>query len=105
MINPVIDHKRGDTFLMACTRTGTNIASWTIASMLRDKNDALIAECEVTVTNAAQGQYTLRVDDTTAWPVESLYWDIQYIDDGGIIQSTETIRVRVKPDVTYPEPA
>lgn len=104
MINPVIDFKRGDTFLMACTRTGTNIAGWTIASMLRDKNDALIAECNVTITNAAQGQYTVRVDDTTAWPVESLYWDIEYIDDGGVVQSTETVRVNVKKDQTRPVP-
>lgn len=105
MINPVIDFKRGDTFLMACTRTGTNIAGWTIASMLRDQRNALIAECDVTVTNAAQGQFTVRVDDTTGWATESLYWDIEYIDDGGVIQSTETIRVHVKRDVTYPEPA
>lgn len=102
MMNPVIDFKRGDTFLMACTRTGANIAGWTITSMLRTSSNALVAECDVTVTNAALGQFTVRVNNTTAWPVEALSWDIQYVDDGGIIQSTETIRVKVKPDVTYP---
>lgn len=101
MINPVIEHKRGDTFLFSCTRADTDLTDWTIASQVRDISLNLIATCDVTITDAAEGKFTVQVDDTTAWPIDLLLWDIQYTDNAGIIQSTETVRVKVKQDVTY----
>lgn len=98
------EHKRGDTFLVSCTRADTDISDWEITSMIRDAEGALIAECEVTITDASEGQFTLLVEDTTDWPVDYLNWDIQYVDSGGVIRSTETIKLRVRADVTYPEP-
>ena len=105
-----IQHKRGDTFLFSAvlreSKTGpvTDLTNWEIASMIRDADDVLIDEVTVTVTNAANGAYTLRVDETTAWPVGAAYWDIQYTDDSGIIRSTETIPVQIIEDITYPDP-
>jgi hypothetical protein len=107
-----ITHKRGDTFRFAAvlreSKTGPviDLGGWVIASMIRAADtDALIAELTVTVTNAAQGAFTLRADDTDAWPVGTAYWDIQYTDPGTVIQSTETISVQILEDVTYPDPA
>lgn len=105
-----IQHKRGDTFLFSAvlreSKTGpvTNLTSWEVASMIRDAEDVLIDEVTVTVTDAVNGAYTLRVDDTTAWPVGTAYWDIQYTDSADVIRSTETITLLIIEDVTYPEP-
>jgi hypothetical protein len=106
-----ITHKRGDTFLydavLRQSKSGPviDLTDWTIASMIRDGEDVLIEELTVTVTNAALGEYSIRVDDTTAWPVGTAYWDIQYTDSNDIIRSTDTMNLNIIEDVTYPEPA
>jgi hypothetical protein len=82
-----------------------NITDWTITSMIRTQTDALLAEADVTITDGAAGEYTVRVDDTTEWPTDYLYWDIQHADGAGDIRSTETVLVRVVKDVTYPNPS
>lgn len=105
-----VQHKRGDTFLFIAvlreTKTGPviDLTDWTIASMVRDADDVLVDQVTVTVTDAANGAYSLRVDDTTAWPVGTTYWDIQYTDADSIIRSTETIALQIIEDITYPEP-
>lgn len=96
--------KRGDTFLFTASLsddagTPTNITGWTIDSHLRDDNDALVATLNVTVTNAALGQFTVRHDDTGGWP-SRLVWDLQYTDAAGVVRSTETIVLSVMADVT-----
>jgi hypothetical protein len=103
-----IKHKRGDTFIyygvVRESRNGPvmNITDWTITSMIRTQTDALLAEADVTITDGAAGEYTVRVDDTTAWPIEYLLWDIQHADGAGDIRSTETVLLRIVADVTYP---
>ncbi len=105
-----LEHKRGDTFRFSAvlreTKTGPamDLTGWTIASMVRDADSVLIDTLTVTVTDAAAGEYSLLVEDTSAWPVGQAYWDIQYTDDGDVIRSTETIRLNIIEDVTYPEP-
>jgi hypothetical protein len=78
-----------------------NITDWTITSMIRTQTGELIAEADVTITDGAAGEYTVRVDDTTSWPTDYLLWDIQHADGAGDIRSTETVLVRVMADVTY----
>ena len=99
-----IEHKRGDTFVksnVVSDANGTvNITGWTIASSLRDADDAKISDCAVVVTNATVGAYTLTVANTTAWPIGALFWDIQYTDSNGVTFSTETIQVNVLLDIT-----
>ena len=46
-----IDHKRGDTFIVNCTRTDTDITDWTITSQIRDYEDVLVVDCDVTITD------------------------------------------------------
>lgn len=103
MKTTTLDHKRGDTFIVNCTRTDTDITDWTITSQIRDYEDVLIVDCDVTITDAAEGQYTVRVDDTTEWPVGSLLWDIQCIDTANIVKSTDTVKIRVVADITRAE--
>ena len=106
-----IKHKRGDTFIYSGvvreSRNGPvmNISDWTIASMIRASTGTLIAEADVMITDGATGEYTVRVENTTAWPVDYCFWDIQHTDGAGDIRSTETVLLRVVADVTYPEPA
>lgn len=95
-----IQHKRGDTFIANCVRTDTDITDWTITSQIRDMDEELVADCDVTITDAAEGQYTVRVDDTENWPVGFLLWDVECIDTANVKQSTDTIRVRVLADIT-----
>jgi hypothetical protein len=105
-----IKHKRGDTFIyhgvVRETRNGPvmNITDWTITSMIRTQTDALIAEADVTITDGAAGEYTVRVDNTIGWPVDYLHWDIQHADGAGDIRSTETVLLRIVADVNYPDP-
>lgn len=104
-----IKHKRGDTFLWAAslkeTRTGPaiDISDWTIKSQIRDAEDVLVSDLEVTITDGPNGQYRLYKEDTASWPSDNCFMDIEYRDDGGFIRSTETIGVRVVKDVTYPD--
>jgi len=106
-----IKHKRGDTFIfygvVRESRNGPvmNITDWTIASMMRSQTGTLIAEADVTITDGSAGEYTVIVEDTTAWQPEYLIWDIEHRDGGGVKRSTETMLIRVGKDVTYPEPA
>lgn len=103
-------HKRGDTFLYAAvlreSKTGPviDLSGWTIASMIRDADGVLIEELVVTVTDAANGAYTISAADTTAWPVGLAYWDIEYTDTHGVIQSTDTVTVSILQDITFPDP-
>lgn len=105
-----IQHKRGDTFLYAAvlreSKTGPviDILDWTITSKIRDLDGALIADLDVTITDGLLGEFSIRKDDTTAWPIGWAVWDIEYRNYSGVITSTETVRVRILPDVTYPDP-
>lgn len=110
MSTATVEHKRGDTFLYSAvlkeTKTGPviDIRGWTITSMIRDLDGLLIADLTVSITDGEQGEYTVSADDTAAWPVGWAQWDIQYVDDGNVIKSTETVRVKIVQDVTYPDP-
>lgn len=104
-----LEHKRGDTFLYSATLKETatgpaiDLSGWQIAAMIRDADLNLIDSITVTVTDAAQGEYTLSVDDTTAWPITKARLDIQYTDDAGVIRSTDTIGLKIVQDITYPD--
>ena len=99
--------KRGDTFLRTCTaRDSANgppvdLTDWEIASQIRDENDVLVAELEVVPVALSVGSFQLKGESTQDWPAKLLYWDIQYMDPGGRVSSTQTIEVLVRPDVTH----
>ncbi|MFN4328289.1 MAG: hypothetical protein ACK4FF_05380 [Limnobacter sp.] len=105
----VIAHKRGDTFEVQATYSDSsdgspiNLTGYTIASQIRHPGGALVATLAVTIPDqsvpANLGKFTMRVNNTASWPVTDLLWDIQYSFDNSVI-STETVVVRVQPDVT-----
>lgn len=105
----MIEIKRGDTFLVlgdvAINGVPEPITGWGIRSQVRDRKDVLLADVQVTVTDVGLGKYTLRHDDTTAWPVGMNYCDVEYTTDAGQVISTETFEILVKKDITLPEVA
>ncbi|AHX01065.1 hypothetical protein HL13_gp52 [Dinoroseobacter phage DFL12phi1] len=77
---------RGDDFVIPMTLTdpdnnGTpvDITGWTIASQVRYARK-LIADLDVTITNAAQGEFSISLpkEQTAIWPVRKLKCDIQF---------------------------
>lgn len=100
MSNQKIIFKRGDTFSLQATANGEDITSWTIQSQVREATGTLVSELVVTKTDAVNGEYSLTHSGaTTAWPIKVLYCDIQYTV-GGVIASTETLRIEVIEDIT-----
>lgn len=102
----LFSHKRGDTFDYAGTLT-LPAGTWTARSMVRRKNKVLVAELTATLENPAGGATAVRLfhDDTTAWPLETLKFDVQFDDAvSGEVLSTDTVAFRMVEDVTYDDP-
>lgn len=103
---PDITHKRGDTFSYYGTVTlngsPVDITSWTITSQLRDAADVVIQDFTVTTTDAAGGEYLLSATpaDTADWAPGNYFMDVDYVDSLGFKQSTATLVVTVKKDIT-----
>lgn len=100
-------HKRGDTFLIsAVVKIGgetQDITLWDIKSQLRREDDpAFLVELVIERIDNTQGTYMVRCDDTTAWPIGQLQWDVQYTTDTDQVISTQTVIVDVRKDVTRP---
>lgn len=101
-----ITFKRGDTFAANCTYQTTagmaiDIGSHTIAARIAD-DESLADDLTVTVTDAAAGQFTISATAaaTALWPINTYArLDIEYTL-GSAVQSTETLRVVIVPDIT-----
>lgn len=100
-------HKRGDSFLIsAVVKIGgvaQDITNWGIQSQIRREGDTAF-KVDVTVERVDDlaGSYILRVDDTSAWPIACLVWEVQYTMDTGQVISTQTVTIDVRKDVTRP---
>lgn len=102
-------HKRGDSFELAgqllesAGGAPVNLTGLAIRAQLRD-GDALVAELDATITDAAQGKYRLSKPyaDTESWPVKGLALDVEFTWPSGTRRSTQTVLVRVLKDVTLP---
>lgn len=97
--------KRGDTLTIQVVRKdseGTPQTGQTefLSSQIRDSNDILIAEFTIEESEVL-GTYLFTVDsaETANFPVETLYFDIE-LNDGATIESTDTVLLIVKKDVT-----
>lgn len=103
------EHKRGDSFELAgqllesAGGAPVNLTGVAIRAQLRD-GDALVAELDATIADAAQGTYQLSKPyaDTEGWPVKGLALDVQFTWPSGTRRSTQTVLVRVLKDVTLP---
>lgn len=88
--------KRGDTFEYTATWEGAQLSE--LKSQVRTasgelKSDVLIEE------TGEPNTFRFSVEDTSEWPIGTLYTDIQRIA-GGRIQSSETMLIPVERDVT-----
>lgn len=100
----MLNLKRGDTLLIeaALANNGqpVNITGWSIRSQIR-RNNQLVDDLVVTVTDALMGKYTIASSGSTEnWPVAQLRTDIEYTTDTGQIVSTETYYINCVEDVT-----
>lgn len=95
--------KKGGTFRLDCeAMSGTNpvnLTGWTIQSGLKFQ-DKYIGSFTVTVTNAANGLYTLSGLNTSSWPVGILRADIKYTNPQGVVAYTKTFEIRCEVGIT-----
>jgi len=96
--------KRGDTlaFYASLKDSDGNLLDYDIAKMkcqLRTRNGRLVDELNITETETL-GKYLLRSADTSKYPIEKLYSDIE-ITDNDIKTSSSTFEIEIKRDYTY----
>jgi hypothetical protein len=101
-----ITHKRGDTFELSCTLENEGVAvditNFTITSQVRATDDTLLQALTVTKTDAAAGAFTLTATaaQTEAWVPASYDADIEFIEGGGEVNSSQTFTIAVIKDIT-----
>ena len=99
-------HKRGDTFDMSGYSELTNgdapdLTGWTGASEVRDDDGLLIEALTFSWLDSSLGLCRVKsIDDTSAWPLGRLFFDIQLTTATGEIQSTPTVTLLVVGDIT-----
>lgn len=102
----VIGFKRGDTFAFTANITDNNGDAVTgkegnLRCQVRDKCDRLFATLTATETGTS-GRYIFRTSESTSsWELKTLFMDIRYTSDDGIITSSETIEINVVKDVSH----
>jgi hypothetical protein len=101
----LITHRIGSTFELQCQYTDSNakpidITNINIKSQIRDSANKLIADCVVTKVDNQAGKFTMRVSDTSKWPVARLFQDIQYTLSDGRITITTPINIHAVASVT-----
>lgn len=101
-----ITHKRGDTFELSATLENegnpVDITNFTIASQVRDTDDVVLQALTVTKTDAPNGAFTLGATSTQteSWGVQQYQCDIEFIEAGGEVNSSETFAINVIKDIT-----
>ena len=66
---------------------------------VRNSNDRLLAEMDISEIEATPGRYLLRTQTDKSW-VSPVFCDIQYVD-GAIITSTQTFQFIVERAITH----
>lgn len=59
-----------------------NLTGYTVNMDIKKSDGTAVASNVATITNAAGGLVTVLVADCTAWPVETLYYDLVLINGG-----------------------
>lgn len=101
-----INHKRGNTFEQIVTipadLSDGHFVGWTPKCELRGADDQPVDEAVCTWVNAiTTRELTLKVVDTTAWPLGALLFDVRFTrTSDGFAVSTETARVLVEVAIT-----
>lgn len=103
-----IEFKRGDTFYRPLVfwqdksaDTRLALSDYSIRSQLR-KGSTLVANLEVVITNAAEGEALLYLADTQSFPTGDLLCDLELTKlSTGQILSSQTFVIPVVKDITY----
>jgi hypothetical protein len=101
-----ITHKRGDTFELSCTLenegSSVDITNFTITSQIRQSDDTLLQALTVAKTDAANGAFTLSATaaETETWAAANYECDIEFVDGGGEVNSSQTFTISVLKDIT-----
>lgn len=101
-----ITHKRGDTFELSATVENSGVAvditNWTITSQARDDADTVLQTFTVTKTDASNGEFSVGATSTQteAWGLGNYQMDIEFVEVGGEVNSTETFTLSVLRDIT-----
>lgn len=100
------EHKRGDTWnyigyagIQDFDGKNIDLTGWLILAQARDQNGKLIAEFACAWIDPAQQTYNMRAQ-TSAWPVASLWIDVQFTAPSGDVISSPTVQVSIVKDVT-----
>lgn len=101
--------KRGDTFAFIMKLRDENGAPLVMdvanmKSQIRTTSDSLITDLTIVAQEDAPGHYYVSAEDTNDWPLTGsgtapLVMDVEF-DLGGIIRSSETVKIQVRKDVT-----
>lgn len=101
-----ITHKRGDTFTLNCSvenqGVAVDITLWTITSQARADDDTVLQTFTVTKTDAANGLFSVSATaaQTELWGLGNYAADIEFVEGGGEVNSTETFTLSVLRDIT-----
>ena len=104
--------KRGDTFSFSVNFTDLNNEPIVgvvdrLKSQVRDSEENLLSDLEITEEftvvdeQLVGGTYIFKATNTNSWPIETVYFDFQYTDEDGNVDSTPTYSIKVERDVTY----
>lgn len=105
----VINFKQGDTFVLECIvkidNVVQNITDWTIASKVKLPSANFEDTLVVTKTDAINGVFQVKKQDTTAWPSglispKLILCDIEYTLGNGQIISTENFTIASTTGIT-----
>lgn len=97
--------KQGDSFVLACQYkqdgVATSVELFTIRAQVRDSNDDLVQELDVSKANQTTnpGVFTLSAGIIDSWAVDTMRCDIQF-SEGETVRSTQTFYIPVEEDVT-----
>lgn len=99
--------KRGATFSYAGLVNLPGDFVWSANSNIRDRTGAVIQALDVTLAEPLPDSDQWRIlltatpEDTLAWPIGALYWDIRYINESNSVIISPTISVFVVESETY----
>jgi hypothetical protein len=102
-------HKKGDTWSLTAqadvrdlaTGNKADLTGWTIASQLRAADSGtLITTFACTLVDPVAQTFTHIAASTAAWPEGLAVLDVQFTSPNGQTVSTDTVTIRIVPDVT-----
>lgn len=102
-----MEHKRGDTLtfivkLVDEENEALVIPTTSMRSEMRDISNKKIDDFTIETT-AVDGEYLFTANgDTNKYPLETLYIDIEFDEDGNI-KSSETFTINIVKDITLPK--